>query len=217
LEDPVLKIISNELRSKHGCHTAILYGSRARGDATQTSDYDVIGFRKAGPAIRDARKLEGRYLDAFIYPESKVFTKFEELAHVRGGVILFEENNIGSQLLERLRGLNDNAPELLNEDEYQARYVWAQKMIDRARMGDAEGNFRRAWLLTALLEDYFLMTGQRYLGPKMSLRWLRDNQIILFNLFEKALRPSHDLADLEALVEFVQAELKVKGRFNSIS
>jgi predicted nucleotidyltransferase len=43
------------MQALYGCHTVILYGSRARGDATAESDYDVLGVRDSGEAIRDAR------------------------------------------------------------------------------------------------------------------------------------------------------------------
>ena len=39
--------------------------------------------------------------------------------------------------------------------------------------GDLEGNFRRVWLLYALLEDYFALRGMWYEGPKAALKWLR--------------------------------------------
>jgi len=35
-------------------------------------------------------------------------------------------------------------------------------MALRMRRSDIEGNFRRAWLLTALLEDYFRLRGMWY-------------------------------------------------------
>lgn len=44
--DAVLQFIVDELISLHHCHTIILYGSRARGDFTVTSDYDVAGIRE---------------------------------------------------------------------------------------------------------------------------------------------------------------------------
>lgn len=37
--DPVLQAIVEELISLYQCHTIILYGSRARGDFTASSDY----------------------------------------------------------------------------------------------------------------------------------------------------------------------------------
>lgn len=53
--DAVLQFIVDELISLHHCHTIILYGSRARGDFTVTSDYDVAGIREKGDKQRIAR------------------------------------------------------------------------------------------------------------------------------------------------------------------
>ncbi|MBL7543946.1 MAG: nucleotidyltransferase domain-containing protein [Bdellovibrionaceae bacterium] len=48
LRDPFLNQLTQELTDKHKCHTVILYGSHARGDATLHSDYDLMGVRKSG-------------------------------------------------------------------------------------------------------------------------------------------------------------------------
>ena len=44
-----------ELVSAHRAHTIILYGSRARGDATAESDIDVATFAEVPTTLRDAR------------------------------------------------------------------------------------------------------------------------------------------------------------------
>jgi uncharacterized protein len=51
-KDLVLKMIVNELITQKNCHTIILYGSRARGAYTSTSDYDVAGISKNGERQR---------------------------------------------------------------------------------------------------------------------------------------------------------------------
>ena len=97
------------------------------------------------------------------------------------------------------------APAKLPRDEIAARRVWAAKMLDRAGRGDSEGDYRRAWLLTALLEDYFACNGLWYEGPKASLAWLAAREPALFRLYEDALRPAAGLAAIAALVEAVTA------------
>ena len=51
---------------------AASYGSRARGEGTPTSDYDVMGVSDVGEMFRDARCWNGLYLDLFVYPEKKI-------------------------------------------------------------------------------------------------------------------------------------------------
>jgi predicted nucleotidyltransferase len=38
-KEQILELITEELCKKHGCHAIILYGSRARSDATEVSDF----------------------------------------------------------------------------------------------------------------------------------------------------------------------------------
>jgi predicted nucleotidyltransferase len=203
MDDPLLEVISADLRTRHGCHTVILYGSRARGDATSTSDYDVLGVKESGDAVRDARLWNGVYLDIFIYPEARIREPDASLVHIKDGIVLFEKESLGSRFLERLRAIDAAGPKPLPLDEIQALKVWARKMVDRSRAGDIEGNFRRVWLLTALLEDYFLIRGTWYRGPKESLRWLERNDPAVGSAYRAALEPGAELSTLEDLVTLV--------------
>ena len=69
-----------ELINGHGCHTVILYGSRARGDFTEQSDIDVLGIREHGEAFRIGRPWHGTLLDAWIYSEENL-PKIEALLY----------------------------------------------------------------------------------------------------------------------------------------
>jgi hypothetical protein len=80
-------------------------------------------------------------------------------------------------------------PKPLSSDEIAVRKIWARKMFDRLRIGDVEGNYRRVWLLTALLEDYFAFQNRWYEGPKAALKWLRKHRPVVFAKFESALKP----------------------------
>lgn len=87
MQTRLLNAIARDMRTKHGCHTLILYGSHARGDATHASDIDLIGLRRSGPETHDARKFRGVYLDAFIYAEKGL--KASHLLRARDGVVVF--------------------------------------------------------------------------------------------------------------------------------
>ena len=148
--DPNIDAIVQELRDKFHCYTFILYGSRARGDAKETSDYDIMGITAEGNAvIRDARIWNGFYLDAFVYPESKISTPDESMLSFRGGIVLSEMNGMGTLLLKRIEELYLAGPKLLPSHEIQVRRVWARKMLDRAKTG-VRGSMERKLLLRNL-------------------------------------------------------------------
>ncbi|MGE0213625.1 MAG: hypothetical protein AB7S41_18205 [Parvibaculaceae bacterium] len=196
--DRVLPRLVADLRDAHGCHTLILYGSRARGDATPVSDYDLIGFREGRAAtIHDARRIGGVWLDAFLCPDT---TRPGTLMRVRGGRVLFQRDGFGDALLARLERFHARGPKRLTPSEIESRTAWARKMLERMARGDAEANYRRAWLLTALLEDYFAIRGLWFEGPKLALAWLRHNAPDTFRRFDRALRPRAEAATIEALV-----------------
>jgi Nucleotidyltransferase domain len=198
----LLQQIVRDLRRKHRFHTLILYGSHARGDATTASDYDLLAVRKGGSRLaRDARKWRGAYIDLFIYPENKL--RPSALLHVRGGKVLLQRSRFGERFLARLDRLHARGPKRLPSDERTAIRVWARKMLDRIEVGDVEACFRRVWLLTALLEDYFLLRGRWYEGPKLALQWLRENEPETHRLFEKALKRPTNLTAIKALVDAV--------------
>jgi predicted nucleotidyltransferase len=61
INDERLLKIAQDLQAKHQCHTIILYGSRARDEPTNTSDYDIIAIREQGEFERDCRVFDGFY------------------------------------------------------------------------------------------------------------------------------------------------------------
>jgi predicted nucleotidyltransferase len=201
MHDPLVDGLRDRLIAEYHCHTIILYGSQARGDADSDSDYDVIGFcdGEAG-----TRRVTGRWrgvlLDVFIYPTTRLSKPDEDMLHVRGGHVLCERESLGTQFLAGIERLYATPPTPLSDDEVEARKNWAVKMIDRLARGDVEGNYRRAWLLTALLENYFLIRGCRYPGPKEAFKSLAVSDSDAFALFEKALAPGAERSDILALV-----------------
>jgi hypothetical protein len=148
----------------------------------------------------------GVYLDIFIYPESKLGELGHSMIHMRGGHILLQRADVATRLLARLDEIHRQGPKPLALDVIEARKVWAHKMLERARCQDADGNYRRHWLLTTLLEDYFVMRGQWYEGSKESLKCLAINQPKLYDLFDQGLAPTASIREIEAFVYEVTGE-----------
>lgn len=203
MNDTLLEQIQHEIISKYDCHTIILYGSRARSEATATSDYDIIAIRENGEFERDCRLYNGFYLDIFIYSEDAVKNPDVSLIRMKDGIVLCEKNSAGSNLLNKVTTLFDAGPPQTPEWERIEISSWVYKMLDRAKQGDIEGNFRRHWLLHDLLECYFKLRDIWYLGPKESFQWLKNNDSRTYAAFDVALSPGGSLNDAESLIKII--------------
>ncbi|HZC15553.1 MAG TPA: nucleotidyltransferase domain-containing protein [Caulobacteraceae bacterium] len=202
--DPLLDALVERLQRDEACHTIILYGSRARGDAIAQSDYDVIAFRdRDGTVFREAGRWRGALIDLFIYPTTRAESADVDLIHILGGKVLVDRDGLGQRLLDRLDELHAAGPAALPADELAARRAWCWKTLDRLARGDIEGDYRRAWLLTTLLETYFVLRNAWYPGPKAAFEQLRASDLGAYALFEAALELNAPLEAIEALVERV--------------
>ena len=210
--DKILEAITEELRTKHDCHTVILYGSRARGDANETSDYDVLGVREAGETFRDARLWNGIYLDTFVYPERELLDPHDGMLDMRHGKIIFQKGSFATDFFARLEKIFQAGPKKLRKDEIQALRTWHEKAIARIRAGGIQGNLRRSELIPALLEHFFTTRGEWYRGPKASFQWLKEHRPDLYDGFERALEPNASVEGMESLVNAINAEIEKSAK-----
>jgi hypothetical protein len=180
----------------------ILYGSRARGDWTEDSDYDLLAIRSSGPKRRWTGKYLGAELDAFILSEAEYKKDRAREEKVAGGKVLLQKNRLGDQILRYSNALSKRKPPKLPRDEMELRRNWSQKMLTRSARNDFEGAFRAVWLKFSLLEDYFEVRRLKYQGPKKAGNWLKENDPTTLRLFEKALK-SQKISDLAKLVSRV--------------
>jgi hypothetical protein len=202
MEHREIERIALTIMNAHRCHTAILYGSHARGDATVHSDIDLICVREDGPAVRDARIVDGIYIDAFIYPEATLKTPEPSLLRVLGGIVIRERDGFGSALLAQLQELHDRGPIPLPDDERRVLVLWSQKMLDRFRgQRGLEADYRRMSLLIQALEDYFVLRNAWFRGSKEAFAWLLQHDSSAYLLFERAACPG---ASDEAFSDLVQ-------------
>jgi predicted nucleotidyltransferase len=202
-DDSLLLKLVEELIKKHRCHTVILYGSRARGDATSSSDYDLLGIKKTGEKYRLAEKRNGIYLDIFISPEKEFRKVGEEHLYMKGAKLLYQRGTFGVNFLKKLKKATQKKYQPLSANERKLRQVWLHKMYDRIRQGEIEGNYRRSWLHEALLSEYFNIRKKRYWGSKQSFQWLIQNDLATYKLFDRVLKNPFDMKLLKKLVERV--------------
>jgi predicted nucleotidyltransferase len=189
---------------RHGCHTVILYGSWARGDATGESDIDVLCIRDDGPSFRDSRLVDGIYLDAFVYPVTAFASIDPALLRILGGAVLRERDGLGDQLLGRVNDLFARGPDPIADDDRHARIVWAHRCLDRIRGADeAEADYRRMYLLVQALDDWFTLRGRWFPGSKEGFAWLRRHDPAAYERFAAAFRPNASHEAIAALVRAV--------------
>lgn len=193
--------LAEVLRHDYGCHTAILYGSRARGDWEPDSDLDVLGFRDTDAPIRLPTDWQGLYVDGWI--DATAARPNASWVRLKGGRVLFQRERFGEQVLARVEELVAEQTVALSTDERLHRQQWARRMLRRAARDDAEGHYRLHWLLFSLLEDYFAVRGLYYPGPKAAFALLRQSAPEHFHGFDRAMAMRGSLTELTDLVSLI--------------
>jgi predicted nucleotidyltransferase len=201
--DPNLEAIIHFLKSKHKCHTALLYGSRARGGVGAVSDYDVMGICERGRKTRIAKKINGAYWDLFVYPEKVLKKLGTQSLSWRNAKVLFEKGQYGSGLVKRIEKLVAKPFKPDPRYEIDVTVAWAEKQLDRIGQGDVQGLYRRAELQTVAIEHYFQIRRMQYWGPKAGLQWLEKNDSNTFKLFARVYKSPADIKALKSLVDGV--------------
>lgn len=201
-QDPCLEKIIAHLKKQYNCHTFILYGSRARGDENSASDYDILALRDTGSMVRETQKFQSVFLDCFIYSVDEIKDPSQFLG-IKDGIVIYQKNKIGTELLKEVKNIFSKGPIPKQDWEKQVIVNWGQKMIERAKIGDIEGKFRAHWLLYDLLESYFQLRDLWYLGPKVAFQWLKINDVITYQQFEKVLNQNMNIESLEELMKRV--------------
>ena len=206
MSDDLLEAIVGELVTSHGAHTIVLYGSRADGSAGPGSDYDIAAFAAIDRTVRITRQEGDVFLDVFVYPETQLESSSADFLKLAGGRVLCERDDAGRRLVSRSERLLEEGPDPLPPDERSALRDWARKMLVRMQRGDAEGDYRRVWLLTELLPDYFQLRGLWYRGPKKAFAWLAGHDPAVHGAFVAALAPGASDEVIAGLVERVLDE-----------
>lgn len=210
---PWLRTLCNELVQDGGAHTVLLYGSRANGSEDQDSDCDIAAFAPREDTGRDTRVVDGVFLDVFVYPELVLLQQpASEFLKLRQSVVLVQRAQEADRFLQGLQALFAQGPPALPADEARARRSWAWKMVARMERGDAEGHYRRAWLLTSLLEDYFALRGLWYEGPKKALQCLGERDPAVAIALKSALQPGALPASIHHAVRLVAGDPPVTSR-----
>ncbi len=166
--------VVGELTRSRGCHTVILFGSRARGDADGDSDVDLLGV---GDGVADgplSRLVDGFDFDIWIADERSVEGDPEEYLKIEDGRPLVQRALYGDELLRKVKARVSAGPPPLSAEEWAQRIRWLHRMAGRAARADEEGRYRLCWLAAELPRVRFELAGRYWLGPKRSLALLAE-------------------------------------------
>lgn len=193
----------------------IVYGSFADGTSNLFSDFDALLITADGVRIHDDSFIDCTQLDVFIHPLSDFEPGYDpgEYVQVCGGQILLDHNSIAASLIKNVEQYLDSQTGKTPE-ELRLDVDWCEKMLRRAERDDAEGAYRRHWLLVDSLEIYMQLRAWRFLGPKKTLRMLEKKDKEAFSLYEEALF-KNDLSSLSAWVSHIRERYEksiVKGK-----
>lgn len=166
-----METIIGYLKEKYQPLAMIVYGSYADGTNGEGSDFDCLIVSQNASVHHDMETVYGVPLDVFIYAPEELCDEIDpfEFIQIDGGVIVMDTGSVAERLMQKVREYIENPP-VKSRDELLTSIAWCEKMLKRARRGDAEGYFRWHWLLCDSLELYCDLNHRRYLGPKKSLR-----------------------------------------------
>ncbi len=167
----------------------ILYGSYADGSHNEHSDFDALVVSKKHEVFHDTSVINGIRLDVFVYPSAYFDRAVDcgEFLQVFDGDIILDTNGQGASLKQKVLSYMKEYP-FKTADEVKDEIEWCKKMLERTDRPDAEGVFRWHWLLTDSLEIFCDTVHHMYLGPKKTLRWMKNNYPRAFQIYEAALR-----------------------------
>lgn len=176
--------IISYLREKYAPLSVIVYGSFADGTNGENSDFDAIVISATHEAFHDTSCVENTLMDVFVYPQTYFEGEIDpdEFLPIFDGKVVFDTDGMGEALKAQVCAYVHAKPRK-TEAELRSQLDWCEKMLVRAGRADAEGLFRRHWLIVDSLEIYCDSIDIPYRGPKKTLRWLAENQPEAFALY----------------------------------
>lgn len=194
----------NYIKEKYNPTGIIVYGSFADGLTNEHSDFDALVITESGTPFHDGSTVNGTQLDVFVYPEYTfdAVSDPSEFIQIYNGRIVLDKNGTATKLYNLINEYIENIPSK-TIDEILTDIQWCEKMLLRSQRSDAEGMFRWHWLLIDSLEIFFEIIGKRYIGPKKSLKIMRDLYPDAYTLYEKALK-SFTQDSLSAWISYIK-------------
>lgn len=170
MKEQIIRYLTETYRPR----AILLYGSYARGDADENSDFDCMIIVDDKSLAHDDSVIAGVQLDCFIFTAREAAEGDPDALLNAHDAEIALDDGAGSALRERVRAYIQSHA---TTDPEEKRFIisWIQKTLRRAQKDDDEGRFRAIALLAESLEDYCLLRDRFYPGSKQGFADLREN------------------------------------------
>ncbi|PEJ35846.1 nucleotidyltransferase domain-containing protein [Bacillus pseudomycoides] len=218
--DAAQKIIESQFPH---CDIALLGGSIARGEATKTSDLDIVIFDESlSNCYRESFFSNGWPVEVFVH----TFETYKEYFRgdckrgrpslpqlVSEGIILKGEEGIVTSLKLEARQLLDKGPEKWTEELIrQKRYFITDVLDDFIGATKREEELFIANLLADLVHEYVLRVNEQWVGnSKWFIRVLRKYDELFAEQFVEAFDHFYKTGEKKKLIAFVENTLENYG------
>ena len=188
------------LREKYNPVAMICYGSYRDGTQNDQSDFDALVLTRGGSYAHDTSIVEGVRLDVFVYPRGLDFAP-EDVLQIYDGAVITDETGAAAELVRRVHEYVDEFPGKTPEEKTELKN-WCEKMLVRAKRGDAEGQYRSHWLLTDSLQIYCDVRDRFYFGPKKTMQRMEKDDPVGYGLLCDAMT---DHTRLDSWIKYIFA------------
>lgn len=205
------------LEEKFGCHTLILYGSRAIGTHQPESDWDVLGLYRGSKLISFHQAVPGvGEVNAYIYPESwaqynarmpsPLYHPAEDFVRLKQGKVLTQELNWGDYILQQAKKIYEQGPPALTEEEReQMRYHVGSHLLDvvlNEARDPAWRNLAYHRIMTLCFRFYFQYRQLWVPSGRDGFAYIRTHDDTIYRQF-LVCETQRDKAPLETLIAMV--------------
>ncbi|PEP60285.1 nucleotidyltransferase domain-containing protein [Bacillus pseudomycoides] len=218
--DAAQKIIESQFPH---CDVALLGGSIARGEATKTSDLDIVIFDESlSNCYRESFFSNGWPVEVFVH-NFKTYKEFFKSDCERGrpslpqlvaeGIVLQGEKKIVTNLKQEAQQLLDKGPEKWTEELIrQKRYFITDALDDFIGATKREEELFIANLLADLVHEFVLRVNGQWVGnSKWFIRMLRKYDELFAEQFVEAFDHFYITGEKKKLIAFVENTLENYG------
>ncbi|MCU5380419.1 nucleotidyltransferase domain-containing protein [Bacillus cereus] len=205
------------------CDVALLGGSVVRGEATKTSDLDIVIIdRSLSSCYRESFYSNGWPVEVFVH-NFETYKTFFKMDCDRGrpslpqlvseGIVLKGENEIVEDLKREANDLLNTGPAKWTEEMMkQKRYFITDTLDDFIGASKREEELFIANLLADLVHEYVLRVNRKWLGnSKWFIRVLRRYDEHYADQFVAAFDHFYTTGEKSKLITFVEKTLEQYG------